>query len=243
MRYAIIADIHANLAAFKAVLDDIARRGGVKAIWCLGDIVGYGPDPRRCIELLRQRNHICVAGNHDWAAAGKIDTSGLNPDAAAACHWTAEQLSPQDIEYLENLPPVIHRDDFTLVHGSPRDSIWEYILSPSAAEVNFSFFKSKFCLVGHSHMPLVFKQEEDSCSVSKFSPEIGLVLGKYRLIINPGGVGQPRDGDPRTSYAIYDSETRMVRLYRIPYDIEATLSKMMKAGLPVRLMTRLSHGV
>ncbi|GAI55502.1 unnamed protein product, partial [marine sediment metagenome] len=117
MRYAIIADIHANLAAFTAVLDDIERRGGVEEIWCLGDVVGYGPDPHQCLELLRQHKHICVAGNHDWAAIGKIDTSEFNPDAADACRWTAKQLSPEDVEYLGSLPLVIARGDFSLVHG------------------------------------------------------------------------------------------------------------------------------
>ncbi|MFC1981576.1 metallophosphoesterase family protein [Chloroflexota bacterium] len=243
MRYAIIADIHANLAAFTAVLDDIVQRGGVKAVWCLGDVVGYGPDPRQCIELLRQCNHVCVAGNHDLAAIGKIETSYFNPGAAAACHWTAEQLSPQDMEYLEDLPLVIEKDDFTLVHGSPREPVWEYILSPSVAGENFAFLKSKFCLVGHSHMPLVFKQDEDDYHAAKFRPETWLALGEYRLIINPGGVGQPRDGDPRASYAIYDSEASMIRLYRIAYDIEATQSKMMEAGLPIRLVSRLKHGM
>ena len=104
MQYAIIADIHANLAAFDAVLDDIHQRGGVEALWCLGDIVGYGPDPRQCLERLRQYKHICVAGNHDWAAINKLDTTNFNPDAAAACHWTAQQLNPGDIQYLESLP-------------------------------------------------------------------------------------------------------------------------------------------
>ncbi len=129
MRYAIIADIHANLAAFTAVLNDIESKGGVVEIWCLGDIVGYGPDPHQCIELLCQYNHACVAGNHDWAATGKIDTSDFNPDAAAACQWAARQLSPEDAKYLENLPLTIQRGDFTLVHGSPREPIWEYVLS------------------------------------------------------------------------------------------------------------------
>ena len=242
MRYAIIADIHANLAAFLAVLDDIERRGGVGEVWCLGDTVGYGPDPHQCLELLRQRDHVCVAGNHDWAAIGKIDTSYFNPDAAAACHWTAQQLSQEDIQYIQSLPLVVEKGDFTLVHGSPREPIWEYILSTSIAVENFAFFQSQFCLVGHSHVPAVFKYDEDSCSFSKFSPDIGLVLGNSRLIVNPGGVGQPRDGDPRASYAIYESETRVVRLYRIPYDIGATQNKMMKEGLPVRLVTRLSYG-
>jgi len=243
MRYAIIADIHANLEAFTAVLEEIEHRGGVEEVWCLGDIVGYGPDPHQCIELLRKYNHVCVAGNHDWAAIGKIDISDFNSDAAAACHWTAQQLSPEDIQYLESLPLVIEKDDFTLVHGSPREPIWEYILSTSLARENFTFFKSKYCLIGHSHAPLVFKDEDGSCSLGQLSTNIGLALGKSRLIINPGGVGQPRDGDPRASYAIYDSESRLIRLYRIPYDISATQDKMMQHKLPIRLVVRLNYGM
>lgn len=244
MRYAIIADIHANLAAFKAVLDDIGRRGGVEEVWCLGDVVGYGPDPTKCLELLRRRKHVCVAGNHDWAAIGKIDTSYFNPDAAEASRWTAKQLSKEDIRYLESLPLVISRGDFTLVHGSPRDPIWEYVLSTGIARENFAFFKSQFCLVGHSHVPCVFQYDDTgSGSLIKFSTDTGMVLSKSRLIINPGGVGQPRDGDPRASYAIYDSETRVIRLHRVSYDIEATQDKMVKAGLPLRLVSRLSYGI
>jgi len=242
MHYAIIADIHANLEAFTAVLEDIEHRGGVEEIWCLGDIVGYGPDPHRCIELLRQHNHVCVAGNHDWAAIGKIDTSSFNPDAAAACQWTARQLTPEDIQYLESLLLIIEKDSFTLVHGSPRDPIWEYLISTSLARENFTFFQSPYCLVGHSHVPLIFKDEDGSCLSSQFLPNIGLALGKSRLIINPGGVGQPRDGNPQASYAIYDSEAKVIRLYRIPYDIAATQDKMMQNGLPVRLVARLNYG-
>ena len=243
MRYAILADIHANLEAFNAVLEDMGERGGIEEIWCLGDVVGYGPDPHRCIELLRRYKHICVAGNHDLAAIGKISTAEFNPDAAAAARWTAQQLTPEDIQYLESLPLTIRRDDFTIVHGSPREPIWEYVISPSIAIENFDFFQSQYCLVGHSHVPAIFKLEDGSCSTSKFLPNIGLALGRSRLIVNPGGVGQPRDGDPQASYAIYDTEARMVRLYRIPYDIEATQDKMMQAGLPVRLATRLSQGM
>lgn len=244
MRYAIIADIHANLAAFTAVLDDIESRGGVEEVWCLGDVVGYGPDPHQCIELLRQHNHVCVAGNHDWAAIGKLSLSEFNPDAAAACRWTAKQLSPEDIGYLESLPLVIEKGDFTLVHGSPREPIWEYLLSISSARQNFAYFQSQFCLVGHSHVPMVFRHTEaGGCSFSPFLPAAELVLGESRLIINPGGVGQPRDGDPKASYAIYDSQTKIVHLYRIPYDIGVTQNKMMKHGLPVRLVARLSYGL
>ncbi len=244
MRYAIIADIHANLAAFRAVLDHIERRGGVEEIWCLGDVVGYGPDPCQCIELLRQYNHVCIAGNHDWAAIGRAALSEFNPDAAIACRWTAQQLNPEDIKYLESLPEVIQKEEFTLVHGSPRQPIWEYLISVGSAKENFAYFQSQFCLIGHSHMPMVFKYgETDTCSFSQFTPNIGLALGKSRLIINPGGVGQPRDGDPRASYAIYDDETGMVRLYRVPYDIGITQTRMVKHNLPIRLVARLSQGI
>jgi diadenosine tetraphosphatase ApaH/serine/threonine PP2A family protein phosphatase len=216
----------------------------VEEIWCLGDVVGYGPDPCQCIELLRQYNHVAVAGNHDWAAIGKLPTSDFNPDAAISCRWTSKQLSSDDVNYLESLPEVIQNGDFTLVHGSPRQPIWEYLISVSSAKENFAYFQSQFCLVGHSHQPMVFKYDDtDTCLSSQFAPNIRLALGKGRLIINPGGVGQPRDGDPRASYAIYDDETGMVRLYRIAYDISLTQSKMVKQNLPMRLIARLSQGV
>ncbi len=244
MRYAIVADIHANLAAFMAVLVDIERRGEVEEMWCLGDVVGYGPDPHECVELLRQANHICVVGNHDLAAVGRIDTSEFNPDAVAACEWTARQLTPRDVDYIKGLPLVIDKDDFTLVHGSPREPIWEYVLSISGAKENFAYFKSKFCLLAHTHVPLVFSYGgTGSCSFSQFSTNEELVLGNDRLIINPGAVGQPRDGDPRASYAIYDSETNQIKLYRVTYDVATTQARMVEQKLPMRLVARLSHGV
>jgi len=243
MRYAIVADIHANLAAFTAVLDDIEHRGGVEEVWCLGDVVGYGPDPHQCLELLRQYNHVCVAGNHDWAAIGKINISDFNPYAAAACRWTAQQLDQEDIQYLDRLPLVIKKDDFTLVHGSPRHPIWEYLLSTSSAKENFAYFQSQFCLIGHSHVPLIFEYSQSStCSLSEFPADTPLTLAQNRLLINLGSIGQPRDGDPRASYAIYDSQTRSISLYRIPYDISATQARMVKCRLPMPLVTRLSYG-
>jgi predicted phosphodiesterase len=244
MRFAIIADIHSNLAALTTVLNDIERRGGVEEVWNLGDVVGYGPEPHQCLELLRRYNHIGVAGNHDWAAIGKVDTSDFNPDAAAACHWTAHQLSPKDIDYLESLPLVVQRDNFTLVHGSPRKPIWEYLLSISSARQNFAYFQSQLCLVGHSHVPLVFELDETGdCIFIEFLTEGVLKLTEKRLIINPGGVGQPRDGDPRTNYAIFDNEAMSIIHYRIPYDISATQTRMVTNGLPRQLMERLSYGL
>jgi predicted phosphodiesterase len=242
VRCGIIADIHSNLEALTSVLADIDRRGGVDRLWCLGDVVGYGPDPHRCIELLRQREHVGVAGNHDWAAIGKLDTAYFNPDAAAAARWTSSQLTLEDIRYLDDRPLAITEGDFTLVHGSPRQPVWEYLLSADSARQNLAHFQTQFCLVGHSHQPLVFQcRQADSCSLSNLPPL--LTLAADRLIINPGAVGQPRDGDSRASYAIYDTDAGSIRHYRVPYDIAATQSKMAGHGLPAHLASRLSDGV
>jgi predicted phosphodiesterase len=243
MRYAILSDIHANLVAFEAVLKDIDGKGGVDEIWCLGDIVDYGPDPSACIELLRKQNPVCVVGNHDLGAIGKIDLNDFNPAAAISCQWTASQLSRSDIQYLESLPLTLTNGDFVLVHGSPAEPVFEYIVSTSIAAKNFSFFDTPYCLVGHTHVPLAFKKSDAGSSTITLSPGIGLVLSKHRTIINPGGVGQPRDGDPRASYAIYESEGRILRLYRVPYDIDVTQEKMIRAGLPMSLVLRLQEGL
>ncbi len=244
MRCAILSDIHSNLAAFQAVLQDIDRRGGAERIWCLGDVVGYGPDPQECVKLLRQYDHVCVAGNHDWGALEKIDLSDFNPEAADACRWTGRQLGSEEDDYLANLSLIHCEEDFTLAHGSPREPIWEYLLSTHSALINFNHFDTRFCLVGHSHIPLIFEQSRDGadCLLHELAPEDSLLLGENRLIVNPGSVGQPRDGDPRASYAIYDSEQDAVLHYRVPYDFSATQRKMAEFDLPPRLITRLTHG-
>ena len=244
MRCVIIADIHANLLAFVSVLNDIEQQGDVEEVWCLGDIVGYGPDPHQCIELLRQTNNICVAGNHDLAAINKIPTYQFNPDAVEAIEWTATQLTARDRAYLGALPTVIEKGDFTLVHGSPREPVWEYIASISAASENFSYFNTKFCLASHSHVPSVFRRDNAGvCHFDQVSADKPIKLGKERLIINPGAVGQPRDGDKRASYAIYDSDKAQINFYRVAYDISVTQARMVEKKLPVRLVARLSQGV
>ncbi len=240
MRCAILADIHGNLAAFQAVLGDIEERGGADEIWCLGDIIGYGPDPSECIELLRRYDHLCVAGNHDWAAIGKVDISDFNPEAAAACQWTGQQLSDEDVRFLDSLPLTLNRGDFTIVHGSPREPTWEYVLSTQSAKMNFRFFNTRYCLIGHAHVPLVFELAGETCLLKELPAE--LELGENRLIINPGSVGQPRDGDPRAAYAIYDEKVKTIYHHRVAYDIEATQEKMVVYGLPKFLVTRLSYG-
>ncbi len=243
MRCAILADIHANLSAFEAVLNDAESRGGFDELWCLGDVVGYGPEPHACIELLRSCKHSCIAGNHDWAAVSKVSILDFNPDAAQACRWTAQQLTPEDLDYLQNLPLKLSKGDFTLVHGSPRQPIWEYLLVVDAACDNFSYFGTRFCLVGHSHVPLLFRQETvGTCLMERIPGEIELGNESHRLIINPGGVGQPRDGDPRASYAIYDGDSQVIHHYRVSYDIAATQKKMKERGLSLSLISRLHYG-
>ncbi len=244
MRYAILADIHSNLEALRTVLEHLKQQGGADAFWCLGDIVGYGPDPEECLQLLRELGTLSIAGNHDWAATGDIDITDFNPDAAAAARWTAAALSPESRLYLKSLPLILRQDPFTLAHGSPRDPVWEYVVSPQIAQANFPRFETPYCLVGHSHVPLAFVLEPTSGSalLMEMPDEAPLKLGAARLIINPGGVGQPRDGDPRASYAVYDSAEMAIYHYRVPYDIAATQQKMQRLGLPPRLAQRLSFG-
>jgi diadenosine tetraphosphatase ApaH/serine/threonine PP2A family protein phosphatase len=241
MKYAVLADVHANLTALEAVLKDTQDRGGVDEMWCLGDIVGYGPDPQQCIDLVRQRCSACVAGNHDLATIRKIGTVQFNIAAGEAIEWTRKQVKPEDVEYLESLPLTIEIGDFTLTHGSPHDPIWEYILSEAEADENLKSFKTRYCFIGHSHLPLLFECEK-SCTLSE--PADGMVIkpGEKRLIINPGSVGQPRDNDPRASYAVYDEELGTITLHRVRYDIAAVQLRMKTAGLPEKLINRLVMG-
>ena len=243
MKYLIIADIHSNLEAFEAVLEDAQRHGGFGHTWCLGDVVGYGPDPLACIKLLRQLDPVCVSGNHDQAAVGKIDIGDFNSDAAIANRWTAGQLSDEDREFLLGLPDLVVKDNFTIVHGSPRQPVWEYIAHSFTAADNFRCFDTRFCIVGHTHVPFLFKHDGVEVREGILHDGDMLVLGDNRLIINPGGVGQPRDRDPRASYAIFDAEEMVLHNYRVTYDVAATQEKMEKAGLPDFLISRIAWGV
>ena len=243
MRYLIISDIHANFAAFEAVLDSASD---FDKIWCLGDMVGYGPDPNECIEELRTFDHLCMAGNHDWAILDRLDLEDFNPDAQKACRWTRAQLTPDNHAYLESLPTTLIEEGFTLVHGSPRQPVWEYVLYPSIAQPNFKHFGTQFCFVGHTHTPVIFQlawQEfGEYCGLIPPTLDGPIPLGKQRLIMNPGSVGQPRDGDRRASYALLDLEHLTIEYRRIPYPIKKTQQHMEEAGLPRRLINRLSFG-
>ncbi len=245
MRYLLISDINANLAAFEAVLED--AEGLYDKVWCLGDMVGYGPDPNECVELLLTKDHLCIAGNHDWAVLGKLDIDDFNPDARFASLWTREQLNDNVREYLEKLPiALVEEDVYTLVHGSPRHPIWEYILYPAVAQPNFKQFNTPYCFVGHTHSPVIFTEAEDPKSMCEAAvPEFNngpVQLGERRLIVNPGSVGQPRDGDARAAYAIVDIEAKTFEHRRIPYPVSATQEKMKDYDFPTRLWKRLAFG-
>jgi predicted phosphodiesterase len=241
VRYLLLSDIHSNLAAFEAVLAD-AR--SFDLIWCLGDVIGYGPQPNECIERLKQFPHVCVAGNHDWAAIDRLDVSAFNPDALRACLWTREQLAPFSWEYIRGLPDRRVEGDFTIVHGSPRHPIWEYITHPLVAQANLSHFKTQHCLFGHTHVPAGYQSAESGSSVEelRLEPNEATPLGMRRTLVNPGGVGQPRDGDPRASYAIIDPVEKTIEHRRVEYSVEETQKLMVSAGLPPRLAARLSIG-
>lgn len=241
MRILIISDIHANLTAFKAVLAD--AEGQWEQIWCLGDIIGYGPSPNECVSLLREQNHISLSGNHDWAALGKLDISSFNRVARLAVTWTKNQLTSESTEYLDSLPAHIEQPLFTLAHASPRQPVWEYILDAETAAVNFDYFKSPYCFVGHTHVPVVYEADEDKY-VSARPPnyDAPLQLTSRRCIINPGSVGQPRDGNPDAAYALLDTESLIWEHKRTPYPITKTQALMRENKMPDRLIERLSYG-
>ena len=246
MRYLIISDIHANLTAFQAVLEDSGTLGeDYDFVWCLGDVVGYGPDPNECVDMLRKMPHLCLAGNHDWAALGRLDVRTFNADARKAVTWTRQTLTPDNLAFLEALPTTFVLGDFTLAHGSPREPVWEYILDPLIAALNFSYYQTPYCLVGHTHVPIKFILEDNDqqlCVMERLPEEGKRPLGQGRLIINPGSVGQPRDGDARASYAILDTDALTLEHRRVRYDIKKTQHLMQKARLSSRNITRRSYG-
>jgi predicted phosphodiesterase len=240
VRVAVLSDIHANRPALDAVLAALPR---VDAIWQLGDVVGYGPHPVPVIEILDKRGAVGVRGNHDLAALGELDTEWFNADARTAVVWSGEQLSATARSWLAQLPASRTDGSFTLAHGSPRDPVWEYVYSPSIAAGVFDAFETTHCLVGHTHVPLVFRQVHGG--VETLDPQEGeeLQLDERRTILNPGSVGQPRDGDPRASAMILDVERLTATWLRVPYPIEETQAAMRSAGLPARLVERLSYGL
>lgn len=237
--------MHANLEALDAV---IAAATPFDQIWCLGDLVGYGPNPNECVDVIRRYSHVVVAGNHDWVACGKRTAAGFNPHAASAAQWTATQLNADSRQFLSNLPETATEGDFLLVHGSPRAPTQEYLFRAAEAERCFSHFSTTYCLVGHTHVPSAFIEAGRDSPREVYGvalqPDEPLPLdGRMRMIINPGSVGQPRDYNPAAAFGILDSGRCEFQLHRTAYDVAATQQKMRDANLPESLVDRLSYGV
>ena len=242
MRIQLLADVHSNLNALHAVLRDAEARGPVEALWCLGDLVNYGPDPGPCLKVLREQGALSIMGNHDAAAVGALPTEDFSLDAAAAMVWTQAQLTVDEAEFLSALPVTVEREDCTLVHGSLRGPLWEYLVTPQDAEQSFLLLNTPLCLIGHTHLPSVFLWSDGHCSGAYLRSEDSIEVTGKRLIYNPGGVGQPRDGDPRASYALFDTGRGTITHYRVEYNIAAVQERMAAAGLPDHLIGRLARG-
>jgi len=239
MRLAILSDIHANLVALDAVLEDLSTQAAVDQTWVCGDIVGYGPQPNEVIDRLRQHDARAVMGNHDGAAVGLVDVAWFNEAAAAAIAWTAGVLTDGSREYLAALPERRTEGELTAVHGSPRDPIWEYIVSAEVARAQFS---TRICLFGHTHYPVLYAATDAAVTRVATSAGSQTPLPDGRLMLNPGSVGQPRDGNRASSYAVLDLDTGSVEFRRVEYDIERTQQLMREQKLPSWLAERLSHG-
>ena len=243
-RYLIVADIHSNLVALEAVLKDAGSVAAFECMWVLGDIVGYGPEPAGCIARVTTEQHVCVAGNHDLGVAGAIDLMSFNADAARACLWTRDILGVKEMEFLRMLPTESVEPPFLLVHGSPLDPAWEYLTSAEQVIRALNQVRvSTHCMVGHTHRPAAYLVREDGrVDTQRIQNGTELHVDYDRLLLNPGAVGQPRDGDPRAGYAIYDDSSRMVSFHRTEYDVARVSEQIRINGLPEWFGTRLHLG-
>ena len=241
MRILIISDIHANQNALDAVLVDA---GEFDAAWCLGDLVGYGPDPNECVDRVRALpNLVCIIGNHDAATLNQIDSETFNPEARQAIRWTQAALTDANLSFLRSLPERVNLDHVTLAHGSPRHPVWEYLLDTQNATRSFEYFESPYCFVGHTHLPSIYYMGDNNHSARLLIPEANThLMLSPRAILNPGSVGQPRDRDPRAAYAIYTPDEEVWEYKRVTYDVVSVQDRMKSAGLPERHIQRLTAG-
>jgi predicted phosphodiesterase len=242
MRILVISDVHANYEALEAVLADA---GAVDETWCLGDIVGYGPDPNLCVDLIRDLpNLTCLLGNHDVAMIGRMPLAAFNGDAKRSLEHQTRVISADNMTFLQSLPESAKVcGEVTLAHGSPRDPIWEYVLNTLSARLNFDYFETPFCFVGHAHIQCMFELDEEKNRVSMEQTKPGEVVNmRPRAIFNPGSVGQPRDRDSRGAYAIFDPEARTWEPRRVVYDIAAVQARIRKAGMPEKHAVRIAEG-
>jgi diadenosine tetraphosphatase ApaH/serine/threonine PP2A family protein phosphatase len=242
MKIAVISDIHANRQALEATLEAIAE-SEASELWCLGDLVGYGADPDACIELTREHAALCLAGNHDLAVTGEIPLDEFSRGASMAAQWTREVISPENLAYLESLEPQAQDGPVGLYHASPRDPVWEYVLSTLLADLCLDAQQRRVCLIGHSHVALSFARREGELATGESRPD-GAVLdiGEGEWLLNPGSVGQPRDGDARAAWLALDLDTHAATFHRVPYDIAGAAAAIRAAHLPDSLAERLEYG-
>lgn len=242
MRVLLLSDIHANTVALEKIL---MHAPAYDAVWCLGDVVGYGPFPNECVARLRGLNALTIMGNHDRAALGDISLDAFRGTARAALEWTRRVLVEESCAWLRALPVKqnLPQYNLTLVHGSPREPTWEYIDTDQIALDNFAYFETAFCFFGHTHRPIAYRLLESQQRFLVASlPEIQPYLLQPKLMLNPGSAGQPRDGDPRAAYAMYDTGTQILVHHRIEYDVASVQRAMANVGLPARLIARLAQG-
>ena len=243
MRACVISDVHGNLRALEAVLDAVADEAPDE-VWCLGDLVGYGPKPNACCRSVAARADVCLVGNHDLGVLGDLDLDDFSLDAAESARWTASVLDPDAHAFLEGLEPRGERHGLGLYHASPRDPVWEYVLSSDVAAACMLGADEATVLVGHSHVALAFAWGDGRLSggLALDGTELDLALAE-RWLVNPGSVGQPRDGDPRAAYLVLDLAAGRAVFRRVPYPVEETQREIRERGLPETLATRLEHGV
>ena len=241
MRVAVVSDIHSNLHALEAVLEAIDA-DAPDELWCLGDVVGYGPRPNECCALVAERADVCLAGNHDLAIVGTIDLDEFHGDAALAARLNREALTPESHAFLDRLEPQGSAHGVALYHGSARDPVWEYVLSDEAALATLAIAGSPLVLVGHSHVALRLTASAGEVDGGLAPAGTTVELGDAPTLLNPGSVGQPRDGDPRAAYLLLDLAARRAEFRRVAYDVARTQSEMAEAGLPGPLAARLALG-
>ena len=242
MRVAVISDIHGNHHALRAVLDAIGR-DRADAIWCLGDLVGYGPKPNECCGTVARSARICLVGNHDLGVIGRIDLADFSPDAHAAAQWSRDVLTPESRAYLEGRKTSTRANRSELFHASPRDPVWEYVLSDEAARAAIRLTAAPVVLVGHSHVAFAYPATGQGLGESLAPEGTEVDLARGRWLLNPGSVGQPRDGDPRAAYVVLDFDRNRAFFHRVSYPVERTQKEILDAGLPETLAGRLALGM
>lgn len=242
MRVAIVSDIHGNRQALEAVLRAVAQ-SSCRELWCLGDTVGYGADPDGCVELVEAHARVCLAGNHDLGVCGEIPLEEFSRGAALAAQWTRETAAPETLDFLGSLEPLNLEESVGLYHASPRDPVWEYVLSPLQADLCLDAARHPVSLVGHSHVALSFSRAPGEAATGQTrAAEERLLLGEGEWLINPGSVGQPRDGDPRAAWLELDLDGREAIFHRVTYDVEGAAAAIRAARLPDSLAERLFSG-